>query len=70
MDNKVGNRNAKMALRQMRMEIAADYGMDYEDAFDIIENAHNNGGLSDHFKKLQNKKKIGESINSFSNKKM
>lgn len=54
--------NAKMALKQMRMEIAADYGMDYEYAFDIIENAHSNGALAYHFKKLEAKR------NAFSSK--
>lgn len=62
MSMKVINRNAKMALNQMRMEIAADYGMDYEDAFDIMENASNNGALSDYFKKLEYKKQIGSNI--------
>lgn len=54
--NNITNHNARMALKQVRMEIAADYGMDYEDAFDIIENAHNDGGLASHFKNLENKK--------------
>lgn len=56
MNNKGSNNNARMALKQVRMEVAADYGMDYEDAFDIIENAYNNGALSHHFKKLENRK--------------
>ena len=54
--NNLANNNARMALKQVRMEIAADYGMDYEDAFDIIENAHNDGALASHFKNLENKK--------------
>ncbi|MBO3443641.1 MULTISPECIES: CD1290 family small acid-soluble spore protein [Clostridia] len=54
--NNIANHNARMALKQVRMEIAADYGMDYEYAFDIIENAHNDGALASHFRKLENKK--------------
>jgi ribonuclease P/MRP protein subunit POP5 len=54
--NNLANNNARMALKQVRMEIAADYGMNYEDAFDIIENAHNDGALASHFKNLENKK--------------
>lgn len=56
MSNKCLNNNARTALKQLRMEVAADYGMNYEDAFDIIENAHSNGSLSQHFKKLENRK--------------
>jgi len=56
MSNKGSNNNARMALKQLRMEVAADYGMDYEEAFDIIENAHSNGALSHHFKKLENRR--------------
>ncbi|MGL4911473.1 MAG: CD1290 family small acid-soluble spore protein [Romboutsia sp.] len=52
----MSDKNAKMALKQLRMEVAADYGMHYEDAFDIIENAHNHGALSHHFKKLEEKR--------------
>ena len=58
----MSDKNAKMALKQLRMEVAADYGMHYEDAFNIIENAHNNGALSHHFKKLEEKR------NTFSSK--
>lgn len=54
--NNITNKNAKIALKQVKMEIAADYEMNFEDAFDIIENAHNNGALTSHFKNLQNKK--------------
>ena len=56
MSNRGSNNNAKIALKQLRMEVAADYGMDYEEAFDIIENAHSNGALSHHFKKLEDRK--------------
>ena len=56
MSNKRLNNNAKIALKQLRMEVAADYGMDYEEAFDIIENAHSNGALSHHFKTLENRR--------------
>ncbi|MGL6107398.1 CD1290 family small acid-soluble spore protein [Romboutsia sp.] len=45
MSNVQSNHNAKMALKQMRMEVAADYGMSSEDIFDILEHAHNNGIL-------------------------
>ncbi|RDY28834.1 spore protein [Romboutsia weinsteinii] len=64
------DKNARIALKQMRMEIAGDYGMNYEDAFEIIENASTNGVLANHFKKLETKKKLGESISTLSNKKM
>lgn len=56
------NQNARIALKQLRMEVAADYGMHYEDAFDIIENAHSDGSLSNYFKKLESRK------NDFSSK--
>lgn len=52
----MSDKNAIMALKQLRMEVAADYGMHYEDAFDIIENAHNNGALFNHFRKLEEKR--------------
>lgn len=64
MNNKIVDKNARMALKQLKMEIAADYGMSSEDAFDIIENARNNGALADHFKKLEAKKSIGSKITS------
>lgn len=54
--NNIANHNARMALKQVRMEIAADYGMNYEYAFDIIENAHNDGALASYFRNLENKK--------------
>lgn len=69
MNNKV-DKNARMALNQVRMEIAADYGMNYEDAFDIIENAQNQGALAGYFKKLEEKRNLGSNIISASNKKM
>lgn len=62
MSDKKLNNNARVALKQLRMEVAADYGMDYEDAFEIIENAQSNGALSHHFKKLEDKR------NAFSSK--
>ena len=31
MDNKIQNKNAKIALKQVKFEIAADYGMSHED---------------------------------------
>ena len=62
MSDKKLNNNARVALKQHRMEVAADYGMDYEDAFEIIENAHSNGALSHHLKKLEDKR------NAFSSK--
>lgn len=43
MNEKSKNQNARLALNQMRMEVAADYGMSHEDIFDMIEHAHNNG---------------------------
>lgn len=70
MNNQFNNKNARTALKQMKMEIAADYGMDYENAFDIIENARSNGLLFQHFKNLEDKKKMGESLTSMPNKKM
>lgn len=41
--NDKSKQNARLALRQVRMEIAADYGMNHDDIFDMIEYAHNNG---------------------------
>ena len=52
------NQNAKTALKQIKREIAADYGMNYEDVFDVIENAKSNGVLSKYFKELETKKLI------------
>ena len=43
MNDKSKNQNARLALKQMRMEVAVDYGMSHEDVFDMIEHAHNNG---------------------------
>ena len=40
------------------MEIAADYGMSYEDAFDIIESAQNNNLISSYFNNFQNQNSI------------
>lgn len=45
MSNILYNQNAKIALKQIKMETAVDYGISSEDIFDIIENAHNNGIL-------------------------
>ncbi len=56
MENKKINKNAKIALKQIKFEIAADYGMNQEDVFDIIENAKSNGVLSRYFSELENKK--------------
>ncbi len=54
MINELDNQNARIALKQIRMEIAADYGMNYEDIFDIIESAQNNSLLSSYFNNFQN----------------
>lgn len=54
--------NARAALKQVKMEIAGEYGMNYEDAFDIIENASNKGILEGYFKKLEKKKNLGQGI--------
>lgn len=62
MEAKAANKNARIALKQLRMEIAAEYEMGFEDAFDIIENAYSNGVLSNHFKKLENKKNTHSNI--------
>lgn len=43
MFNMLFNQNARIALKQVKMEVAIDYGISSEDIFDIIENAHNNG---------------------------
>ena len=58
MNEPLNNQNAKIALRQIRMEIAADYGMSYEDAFDIIESAQNNNLISSYFNNFQNQNSI------------
>ncbi|HGM3507586.1 TPA: CD1290 family small acid-soluble spore protein [Clostridioides difficile] len=55
MDN-ISRQNAIKALKQTKMEIAGEYGMNYEDAFEIIENASNKGVLEGYFKKLEKKK--------------
>lgn len=68
--SKIVDTNARKALKQLRMEIAADYGMSHDDLFDIIENAHSQGSLAEHFKKLEEKKNLHSNIYSSSNKKM
>lgn len=68
--SKMIDSNAKKALKQLRMEIAADYGMGHDDVFDIIENAHSQGSLAGHFKKLEEKRSLHGNIYSSSNKKM
>ena len=55
----VSRQNAIKALKQTKMEIAGEYGMNYEDAFEIIENASNKGVLEGYFKK---KKNLGQGI--------
>ena len=62
MDNKIQNKNAKIALKQVEFEIAADYGMSHEDVFDIIENAKSNGILSNYFEKLELKRNLEQSV--------
>lgn len=57
MKEKMPNQNAKTALKQMRMEVAADYGMSHEDIFDMIEHAHNNGMDPYNLKKSPMRKK-------------
>ncbi len=58
MNEQLNKQNAKIALRQIRMEIVADYGMSYEDAFDIIESAQNNNLISSYFNNFQNQNSI------------
>ena len=53
----VSRQNAIKALKQTKM-----YGMNYEDAFEIIENASNKGVLEGYFKKLEKKKNLGQGI--------
>ena len=60
----VSRQNAIKALKQTKMEIAGEYGMNYEDAFEIIENASNKGVLEGYFKKLEKKKNLGQGISS------
>lgn len=52
----MSKQNAKKALKQLKMEVAADYGMTYDDAFEIIEHAHANEVLANHLKKLEEHK--------------
>lgn len=63
--SRIVDSNAKKALKQLRMEIAADYEMSFDDVFDIIENAQNQGSLSSHFKKLEEKKNIHKNMSSW-----
>lgn len=58
MENKIPNKNARIALKQMKIEMAADYGMNHEDVFDVIENAKSNGLLSNYFSGLESKREI------------
>ena len=41
--NDKSKQNARLALRQVKMEIAAEYEMNNDNIFDMIEYAHNNG---------------------------
>lgn len=41
------------------MEIVGEYGMNYEDVFEIIENVFNKGVLEGYFKKFEKKKNLG-----------
>lgn len=67
MENKNINKNAKIALKQIKFEIAADYGMNQEDVFEIIENAKSNGVLSSYFANLENKKNIANKLSNVIN---
>lgn len=67
MENKNINKNAKIALKQIKFEIAADYGMNQEDVFEIIENAKSNGVLSSYFANLENKKNIANNLSNVIN---
>ena len=40
--NPKSKQNARLALKQVKMEIAAEYEMNYDNIFDMIEYAHNN----------------------------
>ena len=40
--NHKNKQNARLALKQVKMEIAAEYEMNYDNIFDLIEYAHNN----------------------------
>ena len=62
MNDKIIDKNARIALKQVKFEIAADYGMNYEDAFYIIENAKSNGVLSNYFINLENKRDLEKCI--------
>lgn len=68
--SKIVDSNAKKALKQLKMEISADYGMSHDDVFDIIENARSQGSLASHFKKLEDRKNSHDSLLSLWNKKM
>ena len=41
--NDKSKQNARLALKQVKMEIAAEYEMNNDNIFDMIEYAHNNG---------------------------
>lgn len=62
MGNKIQNKNAKIALKQIKFEMAVDYGMSYEDVFNIIENAKSNGILSNYFEKLELKRNLEQGV--------
>lgn len=58
MKDNISNKNARIALKQIKFEMAADYGMSQDDVFDIIENAKSKGVMYKFFKELENKKNI------------
>ena len=62
MNDKIANKNARIALKQVKFEIAADYGMNHEDVFDVIENAKSDGVLSAYFTKLESKRDLEKEI--------
>ncbi|WP_242840833.1 CD1290 family small acid-soluble spore protein [Metaclostridioides mangenotii] len=52
MEKKIIDNNAILALKQHRLEIASEYGVDREFVFDALENAATGGVLEGYFGEL------------------
>ncbi|WP_242825925.1 CD1290 family small acid-soluble spore protein [Metaclostridioides mangenotii] len=52
MEKKIIDNNARRALKQVKLEIASEYGVDRDFVLDALENAATGGVLEGYFGKL------------------
>jgi len=52
LERKSIDNNARKALKQLRIEMASEYGVDRDFVFDAIENASTGGVLQGYFKNI------------------